>query len=101
MTDEQIIKEYQDFVNSVNQGEKGEIAQGRFGDILDIIIRQKAENKRLLQKLQQAKSEAIKEFAERLKETAYSYSDISGYQSIVVDADTIDNLVKEMAEVWE
>ena len=43
--------------------------------------------------------QAIKEFAERLKETAYSYSDISGYRSTVVDADSIDNLVKEMMEV--
>ncbi len=47
------------------------------------------------------KSEAIKEFAEQLKETAYSYSDISGYRSTVVDADSIDNLVKEMTEVQE
>ena len=44
------------------------------------------------------KSEAIKDFAKRLKETAYSYSDISGYRSTVVDADNIDNLVKEMTE---
>lgn len=44
------------------------------------------------------KSEAIKEFAEQLKETAYSYSDISGYRSTVVDADSIDNLAKEMME---
>lgn len=43
MTDEQIIQEYQAFVNSVNAGGKGEIAQGRFGDILDLINRQKAE----------------------------------------------------------
>ena len=42
--------------------------------------------------------QAIKEFAERLKETAYSYSDISGYRSTVVDADNIDDLVKEMTE---
>lgn len=41
MTDEQIIQEYQAFVNSVNSGGRGEIAQGRFGDILDIINRQK------------------------------------------------------------
>ncbi len=94
MTDEQIIKEYQDFVNSVNQGGKGEIAQGRFGDILDIIIRQKAENKRLLQKLQQAKSEAIKEFAERLKKQALQKFDWNEY----VEVDSIDNLVKEMTE---
>lgn len=43
--------------------------------------------------------QAIKEFSERLKEAAYSYSDISGYRSIVVDADSIDNLIKEMTEV--
>lgn len=85
--------------------------------VLDLINRQKAEIEelrerisylgksidcsrkeynRLLQKLQQAKSEAIKKFAEQLKETAYSYSDISGYRSTVVDADSIDNLAKEM-----
>ena len=45
------------------------------------------------------RAEAYKEFAERLKETAYSYSDISGYRSIVVDADSTDNLIKEMTEV--
>ena len=56
------------------------------------------EHNRSLQKMQQLKSEAIKEFAEQLKETAYSYSDISGYRSTVVDADSIDNLIKEMTE---
>lgn len=35
--------------------------------VSQVINRQKAENEWLLQKLQQAKSEAIKEFAERLK----------------------------------
>lgn len=35
--------------------------------VSDLINRQRAEIERLLQKLQQAKSEAIKEFAERLK----------------------------------
>lgn len=47
------------------------------------------------------RAEAIKEFAERLKETAYSYSDISGYSSTVVDIESIDNLLKEMTEVQE
>lgn len=42
------------------------------------------------------RKEAIKEFAERLKETAYSYSDICGYSQTVVDVDSIDKLVKEM-----
>ena len=44
------------------------------------------------------KSVAIKEFAERLKENCYTYSDICGYQSTVVDVNHINNLVKEMAE---
>lgn len=93
MTDEQIIKEYQEFVNAVNAGGKGEIAQGRFGDILDLIIRQKAENERLLQKLQ---SEAIKEFAERLKEK-FGIADCI----VTVDNNDIDDLVKEMTEAKE
>lgn len=59
------------------------------------------EYNRSLQKMQQLKSEAIKEFAEQLKETAYSYSDISGYRSTVVDADSINNLIKEMTEEKE
>lgn len=48
------------------------------------------------QELQHEKSEAIKEFAERLKECCYTYSDISGYQSTVIDIAQIDNLVQEM-----
>ena len=84
---------------------------------LDLINRQKAEIRQLKKEqsralncvvgplvkntIKTAKKSAIKEFAERLKETAYSHSDISGYQSIVVDADTIDNLVEEMTEVQE
>lgn len=46
--------------------------------------------------LNSVKSEAIKEFAERLKENCYTYSDICGYQSTVVDVNQIDNIVKEM-----
>lgn len=48
--------------------------------------------------IEKVKSEAIKEFAERLKENCYTYSDICGYQSTVVDVNHINNLVKEMAE---
>ena len=64
-----------------------------YNDGIVCISRYKAENERLLQKLQQAKSEAIKEFAERLKEIVkftddtYECWEIEGY---------IDNLVKEM-----
>ena len=75
-----------------------EIASG----ILDLINRQKAESERLLQKLQQAKSEAIKEFAKRLKEKCYedfqeTYEMLSPY----VTEDDIDDLVKQMTEVKE
>lgn len=86
---------------------------------LDLINRQKAENERLkerisyleesidcsrkeynslLQKLQQAKSEAIKEFAKRLKEKLQW--DVEFENKLVFESD-IDNLVKEMTEVNE
>ena len=66
---------------------------------LDLISRQREENERLLQKLQQAKSKAIKEFAKRLKEKCYedfqeTYEMLSPY----VTEDDIDDLVKEMTE---
>lgn len=54
------------------------------------------EYNQLLQKLQQAKSEAIKEFAERLKKRFYL---LNG--RCVVDIPQINNLVKEMTEVQE
>ena len=59
---------------------------------LDLINRQNAEIERLLQKLQQAQSKAIKEFAERLKKRFYLSAG-----RCVVDVYHIDNLVKEMA----
>lgn len=82
-------------------------------DALELINRQKAEIERLKRKntfllkkkckesrtaTKIIKSEAIKEFAERLKEESYSNSDICGYTSTVVDVNSIDNLVKEMTE---
>lgn len=50
----------------------------------------------LLQKLQQAKSEAIKEFAEKLKKRFYLSAG-----RCVVDVYHIDSLVREMTEVHE
>lgn len=47
---------------------------------------------------EEIKSEAIKEFAKRLKSQAYSYSDICGYRSTVVDVVEIDRVLREMAE---
>jgi 7-keto-8-aminopelargonate synthetase-like enzyme len=87
--------------------------QSMINDALDLINRKdkriaelQAENDRLQKaikvqdimieqqdyKLKTAKSEAIKEFAERLKEKAY----INNYCVYVVTNDEIDNLVKEM-----
>lgn len=81
-------------------------------EALDLINRQKAEIEELEKSLlkeklrnnmlyevgNEIKSVTIKEFAERLKETCYTYSDICGYQSTVVDVNQIDNLVKEMTK---
>lgn len=81
-----------------------------YKDAIDLINRQKAEIERLrsmnraklatihdLQiELKTAKSEAIKEFAERLKEKAYTYSSITGYKSTVVDVCEIDSVMEEM-----
>ena len=85
-------------------------------DALDLVNRQKADIKRmkkiisylkesidcsrkeynrLLSKLQQAKSEAIKEFAERLKK--YLCLDLREGISVVT-IDNIDKIVKEMTE---
>lgn len=81
-------------------------------DALDLINRQKAEIERLLQKLQQAKSEAIKEFAERLttkimnhvvyKNDCHNFSGNPEYLiRMVTVCDYITDIVKEMTEVEE
>ena len=66
-----------------------------------VIERQKAENERLLQKLQQAKSEAIKEFAERLKSISIGLEigDDKKFKMTVVSTVAIDKIAKEMTEV--
>lgn len=70
-----------------------------YNDGIVCISRYKAENKWLLQKLQQDKSEAIKEFAERLKTNFNKNIKLYG-RCTVCDATTeIDDLVKEMTEV--
>ena len=59
----------------------------------------KLENERLLQKLQQAKSEAIKDFAERLKEKLLGMGTNTTYGKFkygTVKSYEIDNLLKEM-----
>ena len=74
-----------------------------YNDGIVCISRYKAENERLLQKLQQAKSEAIKEFAERLKEKICCEDDC-GYHCFDCCYEckdyvpVVDKLVKEMTE---
>ena len=80
---------------------------------LDLINRQKAEIESLNSYIRRCKSgdeywvkclierpnEAVKEFAERLKERAYTSSDWShGEHPQVVECDEIDDLVEEMTE---
>ena len=107
MTDEQIIKALEccatddgddcfqcPYGNIVYKPGNGGCVNRCRKDALDLINRQKAEIERLLQKLQQAKSEAIKEFAEALKESA----DNGGCGEDFVYVSDIDILVKEMTE---
>ena len=108
MTDEQIIKALEccatDDGDDCSQCPYGNIVYktGSGGcvnrcrkDALDLINRKKADNERLLQKLQ---SEVIKEFAERLKEKADDYVLAEGEFETMIFAYDIDNLVKEMTE---
>ena len=61
------------------------------------------EYNRLLQKLQQAKYEAIKEFAERLKSisTGLEIGDDKKVKMMAVSTTAIDKIAKEMTEVKE
>lgn len=98
-----------------------DIVKGNEKEALDLVNQQKAEIERLniesetlatqlkgayeqIHKLNMAKSEAIKEFAERLKETitnainTYYNSNGGGYYLAEDAIEDIDNLVKEMME---
>ena len=65
-----------------------------------------AENERLNEKVdfvgdlknirKQIKAEAYKECIEKVKEKAYTYSDITGYRSTVVDVCEIDGVYEEL-----
>lgn len=107
MTDEQIIKALEccatddgddcsqcPYGNIVYKSGSGGCVNRCRKDALDLINRKKEENERLLQKLQ---SEAIKEFAERLKNKIW-YSDLCNLERTITP-EIITNLVKEMTEV--
>lgn len=79
-------------------------------EIFNLLNRQQAEIERLTAEADMAdgyedalcervRTEAVKEFAERLKEYVESYDVTTGYKITIVNAveeETIDNLVKEM-----
>ena len=60
----------------------------------NIIGEERGQKYELLNKICKAKSEAIKEFAKRLKEN-YCFTDCWGK---IITKSTVDNLVKEMTE---
>ena len=114
LTDNEIIKAFEVFVGRIGKGlifakldvkidgtDEFKHIELSFDNIFDLINRQKAEIERLEQQLETlcitlklAKAEAIKEFAERLKEM-YKHNKTS-VTSLVTLFDNINNLVKEM-----
>ena len=116
MTDEQIIKALEHNASKCKFYEDGQDG-GLFESTLDLINRQKAEIEglqerisyleksidcsrkeynNLLQKLQQAKSEAIKEFAKRLKNKIWYNPACNHYRTITPD--DIYDLARKMTE---
>lgn len=121
MTDEQIIKALEHNASKCKFYEDGRDG-GLFESTLDLINRQKAENEKITEKyncqqtvyadlskiikeqaeeLKQAKSEAIKEFAEQLKGYAIGENGSKEKAYFFVEVQDIDNLVKEVTEVNE
>lgn len=117
MTDEQIIKAMQCVIgNGVDCSECAYRKALPFPscrrmcakNALDLINRQQAEIERykrvirlLENDVQQAKSEAIKEFAERLKGYPIVENESKEKAYLFVEVRDIDNLVKKMTEVQE
>ena len=121
MTDEQIIKNLKEITdNKIIRNTTYIISLSFLGEILDLINRKKAEIESLKQiiyedsneiielhrrivfwqeNLRSSKSEAIKEFAERLKNKIW-YSDLCNLERTITP-EIITNLVKEMTEVQE
>ena len=116
MTDNEIIKALGYCLDAVDEGDTKTF--DFLSEVISLINRQKAENEKmrldteclvaqikedymqivvLSRKLKTAKSKAIKEFAERLKELKIRPE--FPWDDYYVNEGTIDNLVKEMTEV--
>ena len=117
MTDNEIIKTWEHNASKCKFYENGHDG-GLFESTLALINRQRAEiedlksqmewltgyngnlldaNTALSGEIEICKSEAIKEFAERLKERRR----LNQMSIAIVSKEDIDNLVKEMTEEWE
>lgn len=115
LSDNEIIKALESLLDKMRAYESSQasIGKGLVEDIISMYDRQKAENERLekarqkqaqflgeergqkyelINKITKAKSEAIKEFAERLKEKAPNIIE----ERFHILRNEIDNLVKEM-----
>lgn len=92
MTDNEIIKALSDRINR----QKAEIE--RLGNQNTLLLKKKCKDINTARKI--IKSEAIKEFAERLKRTSIGLEigDGKKLKMTVVSTVAIDNLVKEMTE---
>lgn len=117
MTDNEIIKALERLHKRILQSKCAEeITETEIMGLvnaLDLINRQKAEILELQKRIinwradmdyrpDEIKSEAIKEFADRLKEKKYKSCEWShGEHPYIVEECDIDNLVKEMTEVNE
>lgn len=96
MTDNEIIKALSDRINR----QKAEIE--RLGNQNTLLLKKKCKDVNTVRKI--IKSEAIKEFAERLKEIIYTHSnrvDVDGIVLLTRIDNSIDKLVKEMTEEKE
>ena len=112
MTDNEIKKALESLLDRMRayEAQQASIGKGLVEDIISMYDRQKAEierltvnsnayalgMKRLSEQLETAKTEAIKEFAERLKEK--HRHNTTSIVSLVTVFDNINNLVKEMTE---
>ena len=101
MTDEQIIKAlecciYDTTCQECPYNKLSTCIEVRHKNLLGVINRQKAEIDRLEQELEQAKLEAIKEFAVRLKNKIW-YSDWCNLERTITP-EIITTVVKEMTE---
>ena len=97
MTDEQIIKAFEVYYEQDNDMLLTKEAKKA---ILDLIKRQQAEIEHFRDLTKKIKTEAIKEFAERLKKKGTPVTGGKGFEGVYVMCSNIaiDNLVKELTQ---